>query len=128
MEQKTEFKPFHFVLARNEEDEKWRPEIYSRYDKDYDYPHRVVGGTGYRYCIPYVGNESLAGTPNDPKPKRWRAEEYESYWYIDSSMEVSDCTENNSPFDNGHYEVGNYFKTEEAAVAMVEKLRKVLDE
>lgn len=67
---------------------------------------------------------------NDCKmnPKRWRAAEFESYWYIDSLLEVWGCTENNSPSDNARYAIGNYFKTEEAAKAMAEEIKKVLNQ
>lgn len=63
----SEFKPFDKVLVRDKDDEEWRKEIFSNYDKT------VNGDPFYRclvaaweQCIPYEGNESLLGTSNKP--------------------------------------------------------------
>ena len=56
---KQEFKPFDKVLVRNNTDEKWRINLFSRYDeKDKEYPF-ICMGNHYRYCTPYKGNEYL---------------------------------------------------------------------
>ena len=63
----SEFKPIDKVLVRDKDDEEWRTEIFSNYDKT------VNGDPFYRcfrcvweQCIPYEGNESLLGTSNKP--------------------------------------------------------------
>ena len=56
---KQEFKPFDKVLVRNNTDEKWRINLFSRYDeKDKEYPF-ICMDNHYRYCTPYKGNEYL---------------------------------------------------------------------
>ena len=47
--------------------------------------------------------------------KRWRAEEGERYWWVGSVGEVYDDCDNGGCIDDGRYELGNYFKTEEEA-------------
>lgn len=56
---KQEFKPFDKVLVRNNTDDKWRINLFSRYDeKDKEYPF-ICMDNHYRYCTPYKGNEYL---------------------------------------------------------------------
>ncbi len=57
-----------------------------------------------------------------PKSKRWRAEEDQSYWYIDSGGSSTSTTEVGVRADDFHYKTGNYFATEEQA----EKYRNYL--
>lgn len=64
-----EFKPFDKVLVRDDNSEKWTPDIFRYYDDDngdYHYPYRCCAND-YRQCIPYTGNEHLLGTTNNPK-------------------------------------------------------------
>ena len=63
----SEFNPLDKVLVRDKDDEEWRTEIFSNYDKT------VNGDPFYRcliaaweQCIPYEGNESLLGTKDKP--------------------------------------------------------------
>lgn len=46
---------------------------------------------------------------------RWRAEESESYYYVDLSFNVRKTDDLRSYGDNNLYEAGNYFRTREAA-------------
>lgn len=124
--EETEFKPFDKVLARNDEGLTWLPEIYSYYNKDVECHHRVVGGMLYKYCIPYEGNEHLAGTSINLKPKRWRAKVNENYWFIDLMLSPIEATEKHKSFDDDMYELCNYFQTRQEAVAMAEQLKKIL--
>ena len=55
------FKPFDKVLVRDWENQKWHCNIYSHYSCNSHYPHVCADG-GYKFCIPYVGNEHLLGT------------------------------------------------------------------
>lgn len=70
---KYEFKPFDKVLVRDDETHPWIPGIFAYYDKDEDregYPYRVIpcdDTSRFRYCVPYEGNEDLAGTTNNVK-------------------------------------------------------------
>lgn len=64
-----EFKPFDRVLVRDSLDEIWRPDIFSMYETDVvksllHEPGRTFQCLGdcWMQCIPYEGNEHLAGT------------------------------------------------------------------
>ena len=60
-----EFKPFDKVLVRDNTSDRWLPRLYSNRDRACkDYPYEITSGAAYRYCIPYEGNEHLAGTTN----------------------------------------------------------------
>lgn len=54
-------KPFDKVLVRDWENQKWHCNIYSHYSCNSHYPHVCADG-GYKFCIPYEGNEHLLGT------------------------------------------------------------------
>jgi hypothetical protein len=59
----TTLKPFESrVLVRGDENCFWEPAIFGFYNEVY---FHVVGGTAWRQCIPYEGNEHLLGTTND---------------------------------------------------------------
>lgn len=55
--------PFEKVLVRDDGG-KWRGHIFTEYHPGKTFPYEVVGGTMYRCCIPYKGNEHLLGTTN----------------------------------------------------------------
>jgi hypothetical protein len=55
-------KPFDKVLVRDNSSGRWDITFYELYDDTNQfYPHRILGGNVYRYCIPYEGNEHLLG-------------------------------------------------------------------
>ncbi len=54
-------KPFDKVLVRDWENQNWHCNIYSHYSCNSHYPHVCADG-GYKFCIPYEGNEHLLGT------------------------------------------------------------------
>lgn len=61
--------------------------------------------------------------------ERWRAEKGEIYWYIQfycCALVVDTIIDGRDWFANGNYERGNYFKTKEEALKMIEKLNAVL--
>ena len=58
-----EFNPFDKVLMRDSEHEIWEPALFSGKVGD---AFKDTSLSVYRYCIPYEGNEHLAGTYNDP--------------------------------------------------------------
>ena len=59
-------KPFESrVLVRNAYNKVWRPTIFGCYMKDKYEPFYVLGGTGWKQCIPYEGNEHLLGKTDD---------------------------------------------------------------
>lgn len=60
-----EFKPFDKVLVRDNTEEKWVPSLYGYYDAQRSYRHRMLNNNGFRYCIPYEGNEHLLGTTKE---------------------------------------------------------------
>ena len=45
--------------------------------------------------------------------ERWRAKKGGQYWYVRSDGVVDDDYEDKTDIDDGRYELGNYFKTEE---------------
>ena len=55
------FKPFHKVLVRDRNRDKWQCAWFSGYNKKLPYPF-ITTGTDYRQCIPFEGNEHLLGT------------------------------------------------------------------
>lgn len=60
-------------------------------------------------------------------PKRWRAEYYKPYWYLDRRFIAKECTADaNSDFDRTNYENGNMFRTEEEAKQAAEVIIKCL--
>ena len=62
----NDLKPFETrVLVRNKYDYLWKPAIFGHYIKNEITPYCVVGGTCWRQCIPYEGNEHLLGTIDD---------------------------------------------------------------
>ena len=60
---------------------------------------------------------------------RWRAEEEESYFYVfidpEIQMQVIHATDFRCYADEKRYQLGNYFKTEEAAERVVEQIREI---
>lgn len=56
---------------------------------------------------------------------KWRAEESESYYYVDLSFNVRKTDDLRSYGDNNLYEAGNYFRTREAAEKVAEQIRDI---
>ncbi len=62
----TTLKPFESrVLVRNEDNNIWKPAIFGCYAKDKYAPYYILGGTCWKQCIPYEGNEYLLGKTDD---------------------------------------------------------------
>lgn len=55
--------------------------------------------------------------------KRWRAEEGQWYFYIENFLEVDKNRDVGDSTDNMFYKIHNYFKTEEEAEKVVEKIK-----
>jgi hypothetical protein len=53
-------------------------------------------------------------------PKRWRAEDFRKYYYINSVSDICASAEEKQNLDNERYELGNYFKTEEEAQKVID--------
>lgn len=62
-----QFKPFDKVLCRDENDDMWKANLFSHKTSELSYPYYVCGGSFYKQCIPYEGNEDLVGTTKKPK-------------------------------------------------------------
>lgn len=60
------FQPYEKVLVRDYDEKPWIPEIFSHYTSNMEFGYGTCGGSIYRYCIPYEGNEHLVGTTNNP--------------------------------------------------------------
>jgi len=52
--------------------------------------------------------------------KRWRADDGERYYYIDSYQRILDNTDLRHSYDDMRYELGNYFKTKEEAQKVID--------
>ncbi len=63
LKSKVEIKPFDKVLVRNDKEDQWSANIFSYQVRDNMY--YCLGEDYWRYCIPYIGNESLLGTTKD---------------------------------------------------------------
>jgi len=46
-------------------------------------------------------------------PKRWRAEKYRGYYYLDENFGITYISDIWGAYDNARYEAGNYFQTTE---------------
>lgn len=59
-------KPFDRVLVRLTNNCVWMPKFFSRYDSEMKcYSFIITDNLGYTQCIPYEGNEHLAGKTDD---------------------------------------------------------------
>ena len=56
---------------------------------------------------------------------RWRADINEAYFYISSTCSIMEEKECHCYKDRGRYKVGNYFKTNEAAEKVAEKIQDI---
>lgn len=61
-------------------------------------------------------------------PKRWRAEKFGMYWYVDARGFVDSEQENHDMQDDSMWRTGNYFQTKEQAekarLLVIEALKK----
>ena len=55
------FKPFDKVLVRDNNEQEWKINFFSHYNKDFCYKYYCLKSC-YNQCIPYEGNEHLLGT------------------------------------------------------------------
>ena len=62
----SDFKPFYRVLVRDSDDTAWVPGFYSHASGRIDVPYTSILSHSYAQCIPYEGNEHLAGTADAP--------------------------------------------------------------
>lgn len=76
-----EFKPKDWVLARDDEKETWKLDIFSHFADGLTFPYRCVGSY-YSECIPFEGNEALLGTKDEPKEKKT------GEWKVGDKVEV----------------------------------------
>ena len=67
----------------------------------------------------------IKDTATELKPMRWKAKEGYPYYYVDSSLLVTETTEEGYTSDRMRYDVGNYFKTEEEAQWFAEKFKEL---
>lgn len=79
-----DFKPFDKVLMRDSEHEIWEPTLFSGKVGD---AFKDTSLIVYKYCIPYEGNEHLAGTYDAPDQEFREGElvafsDDKKVWYI----------------------------------------------
>lgn len=121
-----QLKPFQRVLVRDGDDEEWMLNLYSHYDETAIKFNFVCLASRFKNCIPYEGNEALLGTTGSPLPKRWRAEKYGTYWFVNSDGKFYQACDEKEYFDDARYHVGNYFRTREEAEEMATKFKAML--
>lgn len=61
----TTLKPFDKVLVRWSTLEKWRIQLFEKYDETYQSPFICLGSTKYNQCVPYESNKHLLNTTDD---------------------------------------------------------------
>lgn len=59
------------------------------------------------------------------EPIRWRAERNGIYWFIDPHGRGNRTVDIRSDYDNDMYEIGNYFRTEEAAQGVADQIKDI---
>ena len=60
-------------------------------------------------------------------PEKWKPSVGDRYWIITTDGVVGNLIWNDDPADNRLFNLGNYFRTREEALAMVEKIKKLLN-
>lgn len=124
-----EFKPYDRVLVRFGENGVWLACLYSHWDEYCNQHYTLSGLFNDNNILPFEGNEELLGKVGDLKPKRWRAEKDEYYWFIDSytcvTAKIFKSREDNSYVDNIRYADGNYFQTKEQAQDKLEQIKQI---
>lgn len=63
IKKELQFKPFEKVLVRDSYNDMWRASFFSHIKEDDG--RYVTTCCTWKFCIPYIGNESLAGTTKD---------------------------------------------------------------
>ncbi|MGL5958356.1 MAG: hypothetical protein ACRCZZ_07190 [Phocaeicola sp.] len=63
-EMEYQFNPFDKVLVRDYEEDRWECSFYS-HKAGCDLDGHICVGSSWNYCIPYEGNEHLAGTTDN---------------------------------------------------------------
>ena len=61
---KVELKPFDKVLVRNRNTDHWEADLFGFKSDGFNILYHCVGSF-WKFCIPYIGNESLLGTTKD---------------------------------------------------------------
>lgn len=73
--------------------------------------------------IEKLGTQIKELEEQEKKCKRWRSKRDEKYWFIGRGGTLCYSVEINDNLDKSSYEIGNYFRTEEEAKKMVEKIK-----
>lgn len=60
------------------------------------------------------------------KPKRWRAGYGNKYWFVDSTLSVSQLIDTYVLGDDMRYRTGNYFKSKDLAEAALNKVKAAI--
>ncbi len=63
----------------------------------------------------------------NPPNKRWRAKQGDGYYLISAVGSIRYDKENEAAIDGLHYDIGNYFKTEEEAEFEIERLKVIAE-
>lgn len=68
---KVELKPFDKVLVRDRKTYHWEVDLFGFKTEGPNIVYHCVGGS-WKFCIPYIGNESLLGTIKDAEKLLWK--------------------------------------------------------
>lgn len=67
-----------------------------------------------------IESQEVFGDIADGIPKKWRAEKYKEYCFLNSYGYIISCLDFYEESDNKNYELGNYFKTREEAQKVID--------
>ncbi|HWZ65600.1 MAG TPA: hypothetical protein VNX65_02260 [Patescibacteria group bacterium] len=91
-------------------------------------------GLGDPYAVGITGRITILDkdwfepVPDKPeKPKRWRAEDGQRYWFVDQNGTVDYLRDDRYDLDGELYELGNYFRTEAQAEAVARAVRALFE-
>lgn len=59
------------------------------------------------------------------KPKRWRAKQDGEYWLLDTKLDPFNTIDKRFSIDDGRYNCGNYFQTEQQSKDFAERIKQL---
>ena len=96
-------------------------------DDSQGYPELVAYAKSTLEKYPNILDEWFEEIEDEKEGNRWRAEQGEVYWTIDSGGHINFFAEGDYSIDTNIYNFGNYFKTEKEAEAARDWIKSTLD-
>jgi hypothetical protein len=76
------------------------------------------------YVDSFLRKRKLKGVDTDKPVERWKPEMGEKCWYISHNGQIDFFRWNNDIFYTAWYDFGNVFRTEQDAIAALERIKK----